>query len=142
MYINILQPSDHMIHDCKYVRCVCKNDDNTYEVSFNRLNMWYCYRIPGIFRGMCISRLSMKPGFSWLKFRRWRLSKIFRVFHALLQGYVQKIYATNLSEIDKTLYQIAYHSRGNPRPLCGKSWESVLLPVGQSKWTDNITMNY
>ena len=26
------------------------------------------------------------------------------------------MYATNLSEIDKTLYQIAYHSRGNPRP--------------------------
>ena len=31
------------------------------------------------------------------------------------------MYATNLSEIDKTLYQIAYHSRGNPRPPCGKS---------------------
>ena len=67
----------------------------------------------------------------------------FRVICALLQGYVRKIYATNLSEIDKTLYQIAYHSQGNPRPPCGKSWESLLLPVGQSKWrTDNITMNY
>ena len=27
------------------------------------------YRIPGIFRGMYISRLSMKQGFSQLKFR-------------------------------------------------------------------------
>ena len=27
------------------------------------------YRIPGNFRGMYISRLNMKPGFSWLKFR-------------------------------------------------------------------------
>ena len=62
---------------------------------------------------------------------RMKLSKNFRVFRALLQqGYVRKIYATNLSEIDKTLYQIAYHSRGNPRPPCGKSWESVLSPVG------------
>ena len=26
------------------------------------------------------------------------------------------MYATNLSEIDRTLYQIVYHSRGNPRP--------------------------
>ena len=43
-----------------------------------------------------------------------------------LQGYVRKMYATNLSEIDKTLYQIANHSRGNPRPPCGKSWESVV----------------
>ena len=47
-----------------------------------------------------------------------------------------KIYATNLSEIDKTLYQIAYHSRDNPRPPCGKSWESVLSPVGQSVKVD------
>ena len=47
------------------------------------------------------------------------------------------MYASNLNEIDKTLYQIAYHSRGNPRPPCGESWESVLLPMGQSKWTDN-----
>ena len=53
-----------------------------------------------------------------------------------------KMYATNLSEIDKTLYQVVYHGRGNPRPPCGKSWESVLSPVGQSKWTDDITMPY
>ena len=52
------------------------------------------------------------------------------------------MYAISLSEIDKTLYQIVYHSRGNPRPPCGKSWESVLPPVGQSKWIDNITMPY
>ena len=52
------------------------------------------------------------------------------------------MYTANLSEIDKTLYQIAYHSQGNPRPPCGKSWESVLSPVGQSKWTHDITMNY
>ena len=52
------------------------------------------------------------------------------------------MYVTNLSEIGKTLYQIAYHSRGNPRPPCGKSWESVLSPVGQSKWTDNIEHSY
>ena len=52
----------------------------------------------------------------------------------------ENLYATNLSEIDKTLYQIVYHSRGNPSPPCGKSWESagtVLSPVGQSKWIDN-----
>ena len=100
------------------------------------------YRIPGIFRGMYISWLSMKHGFSRLKFRGRRLSKKFRVFRALLQGYVRKMYATNLSKIDKTFYQIAYHCRGNPRAPCGKSWESVLLPVGQVRWTDNITMNY
>ena len=58
------------------------------------------YRIPGIFRGMYISRLSMKQGFLRLKFRGWRLSKNFHVFRALLQGYVWKMYATNLSEID------------------------------------------
>ena len=66
----------------------------------------------------------------------------FSRFRALLQGYVRKMYAANLGEIDKTLYQIVYHSRGNPRPPCGKSWESVLSPVGQSKWTDNIIMPY
>ena len=55
----------------------------------------------------------------------------FRVFRALVQGYVRKMYATNSSEIDKTFYQIAYHSQGNPiaRAPCGthygKSWESV-----------------
>ena len=61
------------------------------------------YCTPGIFRGMYISRLSMKPEFSRLKFRGWRLSKIFCVFRALLHGYVSKMYATILSEIDKTL---------------------------------------
>ena len=67
----------------------------------------------------------------------------FSHFCDLLHGYVQKVYATNLSEIDKTPYQIVYHSRGNlPRPPCGKSWESVLSPVDQSKWTDVITMPY
>ena len=105
-----------------------------------RVKMSVSYRIPGIFRGMYFSRLSMKQGFSQLKFCGWRLSKIFHIFRTLLQGYVRKIYATNLIEIDKTLYQIAYHSRGNPRPPCGKSWESVLSPVGQSKCTDNITI--
>ena len=39
------------------------------------------------------------------------------------------MYATNLSEIGKTLYQVVYHSQGNPRPPCGKSWESVLSPA-------------
>ena len=87
------------------------------------------YRIPGIFRGMHISRLSMKWGFLRLKFCRWRLSKNFCIFHALLQGYVRKMYATNVSKIDKTLYQRAYHSQSNPRPPCSKSWESVLSPV-------------
>ena len=33
-------------------------------------NLFSKYRIPGNFRGMYISRLSMKPGFSRLKFRR------------------------------------------------------------------------
>ena len=73
---------------------------------------------------------------------RMKVIQKIRFFRALLQGYVRKMYATNLSEIDKTFYQIAYHSRGNPRAPCGKSWESVLSPVGQSRWTDNITMNY
>ena len=36
---------------------------------------WTEYRIPGNFRGMYISQLSMKQGFSRLKFRGWRLSK-------------------------------------------------------------------
>ena len=89
------------------------------------------------------SQLSMELGFSWLKFLGWRLSKRFCTFRTLLQGYVWRIYATNLSEIDKAPYQIVYHSRSNPpRPPCGMSWESVLSPVGQSKWTDDITMPY
>ena len=47
-----------------------------------------------------------------------------RVFRALLQGYVRKMYATNLSEIDKTFYQIAYHSPGNPRaPRRSSLWQ-------------------
>ena len=82
------------------------------------------YHIPRIFLGMYISWLSLKPRFSRLKFCGWRLSKSFRVFCALLQGYVRVMYATNLIEIDKTLYQIVYYSRGNPRSPCGKSWES------------------
>ena len=68
--------------------------------------------------------------------------KVIQKFSHFSRLAVRKMYGTNLSEIDKTLYQIVYHSRGNPRPPCGKSWESALSPVGQSKWTDNITMNY
>ena len=64
---------------------------------------------------------------------RMKVIQKFSCFRALLQSYVRKMYAINLSEIDKTLYQVVYHSGGNPRPPCGKSWESVLLPVGQSK---------
>ena len=87
------------------------------------------------------------------------------------------MYATNLTEIDKTPYQIVYHSRGNPRPPCVVVHEArdegyhsafvyttckrslvkleesyrqqaslgnltVLSLVGQSKWTDDITMLY
>ena len=75
---------------------------------------------------------------------RMKVIQKFSRFPRHLQGYARKMYATNLSDIDKTLYQVVYHSRGNPRPLCGKSWESVLVlsPVGQSKWTDDITMPY
>ena len=73
---------------------------------------------------------------------RMKAIQKFSHFRALLQGYVRKMYAANLSEIDKTLYQIVYHSQGNPRPPCGKSWESVLSPVGQTKWTNNIIMPY
>ena len=32
MYINIPQLADHMIHECKHVRCVCSNDGSVYEV--------------------------------------------------------------------------------------------------------------
>ena len=52
--------------------------------------------------------------------------KVIQNFLQLATRYVQKMYAPNLSETDKTLYQIAYHSQGNPRPPYGKSWESVL----------------
>ena len=62
--------------------------------------------------------------------------KIFAFFAPSATRLCTKMYATNLSEIDKTLYQIAYHSRGNPRPPCGKSWESVLSPVDQSVKVD------
>ena len=34
----------------------------------------------------------------------------FSRFLRLVTGYVQKMFATNLSKIDKTLYQIVYHS--------------------------------
>ena len=51
------------------------------------------------------------------------IQKFSRFSRLQLQGYVPTMYATNLSEIDKTLYQIVYHSRGNPRPPCGKSWD-------------------
>ena len=85
-----------------------------------------------------------QPGFSRLKFRGSKLSKSFRASRALLHDYVRRIYATNLSEIDKAPHHIVYHSRGNPpRPPCGKSSESVLSPrCGQSKWTDDTTMPY
>ena len=97
------------------------------------------YRIPGIFCGMYISRLSMEPGFSRLKFRGWRLSKSFCAFHVLLHGYVRIIYATNLSNIDKAPYQIVYHSRGNlPRPplwqLLGISTVAAVRPVKVDWW--------
>ena len=75
-------------------------------------------------RNLYISRLSMEPGFSQMKV----IQKILH-FCALLHGYVRRIFAANLSEIDKASYQIVYHSQGNPSlgPPCGKSWESVLL---------------
>ena len=73
---------------------------------------------------------------------RMKVIQMFSRFSRLATRLCTKMYAINLSEIDKTLYQIVYHSRGNPRPLCSKSWESVLLPVGQSKWIDIITMPY
>ena len=41
---------------------------------------------------------------------RMKVIQNFSRFRALLQGYVRKMYATNLSEIDKTFYQIAYYS--------------------------------
>ena len=46
----------------------CKKITNyiTLIDSMYKHNTVYC--IPGIFRGMYISRLSMEPGFSWLKF--------------------------------------------------------------------------
>ena len=50
----------------------------------------------------------------------------FRIFRGLLNGYIQRTYTTILSEIDKAPYHVIYHSRGNPRPPYGKSWESVL----------------
>ena len=83
------------------------------------------YRIPGIFMAciIIVSRLSMKPGFLRIKV----IQKFLRVC-ALLHGYVQRIYPTNLSKIDRAPYQIVYHSRGNPPrpPWLWQSWESVL----------------
>ena len=78
-----------------------------------------------------------ETGIFTVEISRMKVIQNFSHFSRLVQGYVRKMYATNLSEIDKTLYQIVYDSRGNPRPTCGKSWESVLSPVGQSKWTNN-----
>ena len=78
---------------------------------------WIYYRIPRNSHSMYISRLSMEPGFSKLKFCGWRLSKS---FCSLLHDYIQIIYPTLSSEIDKASHQIVYHSRGNlPRPPCG-----------------------
>ena len=54
---------------------------------------------------------------------------------------IRRIYTTVVSEIDKAPYQIVSHSWGNPRPPCGKSWESVLLWASQS-WLDDTTMPY
>ena len=84
----------------------------------------------------CCSKLPYTWNFSWhVYFTVEHETRIFAVeghpkncaFFApsAIQGYVRKVYATNLSEIDKTLYQIAYHSRGNPRPPCGKSWDWI-----------------
>ena len=50
-----------------------KNISSSTEVMHSEVNydeeLWTRYRIPGIFRGIYISRLSMKQGFSRLKFR-------------------------------------------------------------------------
>ena len=84
------------------------------------------YHISGIFCCMYISRLSMEPGFSLLKFNGWRLSKGFCIFAPCYMAKYVRITHTILSEIDKAPYQIVYHSWGNPRSPCGNSWESVL----------------
>ena len=42
---------------------------------------------------------------------RMKVIQKFSHYCALLQGYVRKTYATNLSEIDITPYQIVYHAQ-------------------------------
>ena len=66
----------------------------------------------------------------WMK-----VIKTFWHFLALPYGYIQRIYTTILSEIDKAPNQIVYHSQGNPRPPCGKSWEYCRGPVKVSSMT-------
>ena len=48
------------------------------------------------------------------------------------------------NEIDKAPCQIVYHmySRGNPRPLCGKSWPRIItaVPVGCQSGLEDTTM--
>ena len=110
-----------------------------YLWTISSLKIQPLYGIPEIFCGMYISWLSMEPGFLQLKFRGRRLFKSFRTFHAILHSYVRRIYATNLSEIDKAPYQMIYHSLGNPpRPPCGKSWAGISTvasePVKVDQW--------
>ena len=64
-----------------------------------------------------------------------KVIKAFLHFLALLYGYIQRIYTTILSEIDKAPYQTVYNSQGNSRPPCCKSWEYCRGPVKVSSMT-------
>ena len=68
------------------------------------------YRIPGIFRGMYISRLSAQSGFSQIKFCGWGYPKFSRFSRLIacvthVVTWPRRVYITISSEIDKAPYR-------------------------------------
>ena len=83
--------------------------------NFQLYSSWISYCIPGIFRSVYISWLSVEPVFRSWNFADEGYPKLFVFFVSLLQGYIQRIYTNISSQIDKAPNQIVYHNQGNPR---------------------------